>query len=49
MLCSTVVFKLEGTVVDEEQLARTQETVVNHLKRFAFREELGEVSWRRLE
>ena len=41
--------ELEVTAATEEQLARTQETVINHLKRFAFREELGEVSWRRLE
>lgn len=41
--------ELEVVTANEEQLARTQETVVNHLKRFAFREELGEVNWRRLE
>jgi hypothetical protein len=41
--------ELEVTTASDEQLARMQETVVNHLKRFAFREELGEVSWRRLE
>ena len=41
--------EIEVETATDEQLARTQETVVNHLKRFAFREDLGEVSWRRLE
>lgn len=41
--------EIEVETATEEQLARTQETVANHLRRFAFREELGEVSWRRLE
>lgn len=31
----------------EEELERTQGTVFNHLKRFAFREELPEPEWRR--
>lgn len=34
------------TATDEE-LERTQGTVFNHLKRFAFREELAEPEWRR--
>lgn len=33
---------------DEEALARTQQTVINHLKRFAFREDFGEVEWTRV-
>lgn len=41
--------EIEVETATDEQLARTQETVVNHLKRFAFREDLGEVNWRRLE
>lgn len=41
--------EIEAVAADEEQLARTQETIVTHLKRFAFREDIGDVSWRRLE
>ena len=41
--------ELEVETAEDAQLARTQETVVNHLKRFAFREDLGEIEWRRLE
>lgn len=32
---------------DEESLQRTQQVIVEHLKRFAFRENLGEVCWTR--
>ena len=32
---------------DDESLARTQNVVVEHVKRFAFREDLGEVAWSR--
>jgi hypothetical protein len=32
---------------DEASLARTQGVVVDHVKRFAFREDLGEVAWSR--
>jgi hypothetical protein len=32
---------------DDESLARTQNVVVDHVKRFAFREELGAVAWSR--
>ncbi len=31
----------------DEELERTQQTVINHLKRFAFREEFGDVTWTR--
>ncbi len=41
--------EIDVETASEEQLARTQDTVVNHLKRFAFREDFGEISWRRLE
>ena len=41
--------EMEVETATDEQLARTQDTVINHLKRFAFREDLGEVEWRRLE
>jgi hypothetical protein len=32
---------------DEATLDRTEAVVIEHLKRFAFREELGEVKWER--
>ena len=32
---------------DDATLQRTQGVVIDHLKRFAFREELGEVEWER--
>ncbi len=32
-------------VEDAAQLERMQEVVIDHLKRFAFREDLGEVAW----
>jgi hypothetical protein len=33
---------------DEATLERTQNVVVDHLKRFAFREDLGDIRWTRL-
>jgi hypothetical protein len=33
---------------DEAALRRTEDIVVNHLRRFAFREDLGEIVWRPL-
>lgn len=33
---------------DEATLERTQNVVVDHLKQFAFREDLGEISWKKL-
>jgi len=33
---------------DDVTLERTQGVVIDHLKRFAFREELGEVKWERV-
>ena len=33
---------------DETTLERTQNVVVEHLKRFAFREDLGDICWTRL-
>jgi hypothetical protein len=32
---------------DDATLERTQGVVIDHLRRFAFREELGEVTWER--
>jgi hypothetical protein len=32
---------------DDESLTRLQDVVVDHVKRFAFREDLGEVAWSR--
>lgn len=32
---------------DDATLERTERVVIDHLKRFAFREELGEVKWER--
>ncbi|MFN3348188.1 DUF2218 domain-containing protein [Pseudorhodoplanes sp.] len=33
---------------DEATLVRTQDVVIDHLKRFAFREDLGDVRWTRI-
>jgi len=33
---------------DEATLVRTQAVVIDHLKRFAFREDLGDVRWTRI-
>lgn len=33
---------------DEATLERTQNVVIDHLKRFAFREDLGEIRWIKL-
>jgi len=40
-----LVMRLEAP--DEESLIRLQNVVVDHVKRFAFREDLGEVAWSR--
>jgi hypothetical protein len=42
----TLTMRLQ--VADESTLERMQTVVVDHLKRFAFREELGDVRWTRL-
>jgi hypothetical protein len=39
----TLTMRLEAP--DDESLARLQGVVVDHVKRFAFREDLGEVTW----
>jgi hypothetical protein len=39
---------LRVRAADDEALSRTERVVIDHLKRFAFREELGEVEWHRL-
>jgi len=41
------VLKLRIEAGDAAALERTQGTVINHLKRFAFREDLGQVAWTR--
>ena len=40
-----LALRIEAT--DDATLERTQGVVIDHLKRFAFREELGEVEWER--
>ena len=40
--------KMRLETADQETLERMQKVVVDHLKRFAFRENLGEVVWNRL-
>ncbi len=42
---ATLTLTLE--VNDEAELVRTQGVVIDHLKRFAFREDLGDVPWTR--
>lgn len=39
----TLILRVE--VTDAAELERTQNTVINHLKRFAFREDFGVVVW----
>ncbi len=43
---STLTMRIQAA--DEATLERTQNVVVDHLKRFAFREDLGEIAWTRL-
>ncbi len=38
---------LRAEAADDEALSRTERVVIDHLKRFAFREDLGEVEWRK--
>ena len=38
---------LRAEAPDQEALERLQRVVVEHVKRFAFREDLGEVQWTR--
>lgn len=40
-----LVMRIEAP--DDESLTRTQNVVIDHVKRFAFREDLGEVDWSR--
>jgi len=42
----TLTMRIQAS--DEATLERTQAVVVEHLKRFAFREDLGEIRWTRL-
>ena len=39
--------RLRATSVDEEGLAQTQQVIESHLLRFAFREDLQRLDWRR--
>jgi hypothetical protein len=39
--------QLRVETATDEELERTQNTVVNHLKRFAFKEDLGDIVWTR--
>jgi hypothetical protein len=39
---------LRVQAADDESMSRTERVVIDHLKRFAFREDLGSVEWRRL-
>jgi hypothetical protein len=41
----TLALRIEAA--DEATLERTQGVVIDHLKRFAFREDLGDVQWTR--
>lgn len=36
---------MEVETATAEELDRTQTTLVNHLKRFAFREDFGDIAW----
>ncbi len=38
---------LRVEAADDEALSRTERVVIDHLKRFAFREDLGNVEWNR--
>jgi hypothetical protein len=42
----TLTLRIEAA--DDESLSRTERVVIDHLKRFAFREDLGSVNWNRL-
>jgi hypothetical protein len=42
----TLTLRVEAA--DDESLSRTERVVIDHLKRFAFREDLGSVNWNRL-
>ena len=42
---SALALRIEAA--DDATLERTQGVVIEHLKRFAFREDLGEVQWTR--
>jgi hypothetical protein len=44
---SAEALALRIEAADDATLERTQGVVIDHLKRFAFREDLGEVKWER--
>ena len=41
------MLKMQAEAPDAEALERLQRVVVEHIKRFAFREDLGDVEWTR--
>lgn len=43
----TLTMRVEAA--DDAALVRTQSTVESHLKRFAFRENFGELEWKRVD
>jgi hypothetical protein len=42
------VLTMRIEAADDTTLERTQTVVVDHLKRFAYREDLGDISWQKL-
>jgi hypothetical protein len=42
----TLTLRVEAA--DEDSLSRTERVVIDHLKRFAFREDLGDIRWDRM-
>ena len=47
LTASAQALALRIEAADDATLERTQGVVIDHLKRFAFREDLGEVRWER--
>ncbi len=47
-LATSDALTLRVQAADEDSLSRTERVVIDHLKRFAFREDLGDVQWSRL-
>lgn len=42
------ILTLRVEAADDAILERTQDVVIDHLKRFAFREDLGDIRWQKL-
>ena len=49
LAATDAALELRLEAADEEALARGEQVVIEHLERFAFREDLGDVTWRRVE